>query len=43
MNWGQLKDTLYYLCLAGSVVISLPVTEEVAGLNNFFKEILTSL
>ena len=33
MNWGQFKDPACYLCLAGTVVASLP--QEVAGSNPF--------
>ena len=35
MTWGQFKDPLCYLCLAGAVVASWSLTQEVAGLNTF--------
>ena len=34
MNRGQYKDPLCYLTLAGTVVGSLSLTQEVAGLNS---------
>ena len=36
MNWTQFKDTQYYPCVAGNVLASWPVTQEVAGSNNPF-------
>ena len=37
MNWGQFKDPVCHLCLAGAMVVSWSLTQEVAGLNNLFK------
>ena len=37
MNWGQFKDPVCYLCVAGTVVASWPLMQEVVGLNNLFK------
>ena len=31
MNWSQFKDPVSDLCLAGTVVASWPLTQEVAG------------
>ena len=36
MNWGKFKDPVCYLFLAGAVVASGSLVQEVAGLN-FFK------
>ena len=36
MNWVQFKDTISYLFLAGTVVTSQSLTQEVAGSNNHF-------
>ena len=38
INWAQFKDPLCYLHLAGTVVESWSLTQEVAGSNNFFKK-----
>ena len=35
MNWAQFKDPFCYLCLAGAVVASWSLTQEVAGSNIF--------
>ena len=35
MNWAQFKDPASYMCLVGSVVDSLSLTQEVAGLSTF--------
>ena len=37
MNWAQFKEPFCYLCLAGAVVASRALTQEIAGLNNLFK------
>ena len=39
MNWGQLKDPLCYLCLAGVVIASWFLTKEVAGRNTLVAKI----
>ena len=31
MNWAQFKDRLPHICLAGTVVASWALTQEVAG------------
>ena len=31
MNWDQFKDSVSYMCLAGTVVASWSLTQEVAG------------
>ena len=31
MNWGQFKDPISHMCLAGAVVACWPLTQEVAG------------
>ena len=36
MNWGQSKDPLCYLCLAGSMVTSWSLSQEVANSNSSF-------
>ena len=36
MNWVQFKDPLCYLCLAGAVVASWSLTQEIADSNNLF-------
>ena len=36
MNWDKFKDPLCYLCLAGTVVASWSLTQEVGGSNNIF-------
>ena len=35
MNWAQFKDPVSHMCLAGSVVASWSITQEVAGLSPF--------
>ena len=35
MNWAKFKDPVSHLCLAGTVVASWPLTQEMAGLNPF--------
>ena len=35
LNWGQFKDPVFHMCLAGTVVASWSQTQEVAGLNPF--------
>ena len=35
MNWSQFKDPVYHICLAGTVVASLSLTQEVAGSSPF--------
>ena len=35
MDWAQFKDPIFHMGLAGSVVASWPLTQEVAGLNPF--------
>ena len=35
-NWAQFKDPVSHMCLAGAVVESWSITQEVAGSNNFF-------
>ena len=35
MNWGQFKDYFTQMCLAGTVVASWSLTQEVAGSNPF--------
>ena len=35
MNWGQFKDHVSHICLAGAVVASWSLTQQVAGLNPF--------
>ena len=35
MNWAQFKDPVSHTCLAGTVVASLSLTQEVAGLSSF--------
>ena len=32
MNWAQFKDPVSHMCLAGTVVVSWSLTQEVAGL-----------
>ena len=31
MNWAQFKDPVSYMCLAGAVVASWSLTQEVTG------------
>ena len=35
MNWTQFKDPVSHMCLAGAVVASWSLTEEVAGSSPF--------
>ena len=35
MKWGQFKDPVSHMCLAGVLVASWSVTQEVAGLSPF--------
>ena len=35
MNWAQFKDPVSHMCLAGAVVASWSLTQEVAGSNPF--------
>ena len=35
MNWAQFKDPVSHMCLAGTVVISWSLTQEVAGSSPF--------
>ena len=35
MKWAQFKDPVSHMCLAGSVVASWSITQEVAGLSHF--------
>ena len=35
MNWAQFKDPVSHTCLAGTVVASWSLTQEVAGLSPF--------
>ena len=35
MNWAQFKDPVSHTCLAGAVVASWSLTQEVAGLSPF--------
>ena len=35
MNWAQFKDPVSYKCLAGTVVTSWALTQEVAGSSPF--------
>ena len=35
MNWGQFKDPVSHMCLAGAVVASWLLTQEVSGSNPF--------
>ena len=35
MNWAQFQDTVSHMCLAGAVVASRPLTQEVAGSSSF--------
>ena len=43
MNWGQIKDPVYRLCLAGTVVASWSVTLEATNSNPFNNEYFSSL
>ena len=35
MNWAQSKDPVYHMCLAGTVVASWSLSQEVTGSNPF--------
>ena len=35
MNWAEFKDPVSHVCLAGTVVVSWSLTQEVAGSNPF--------
>ena len=35
MNWAQFKDPVSHMCLAGTVVVSWSLTQEVASSNPF--------
>ena len=35
MNWAQYKDPVSHMCLAGTVVASWSLTQEMAGSNPF--------
>ena len=35
MNWAQFKDHIRHMCLAGAVVASQALTQEVADLSTF--------
>ena len=35
MNWAQFKDPVSHICLAGAVVASWSLTQEVAGSDHF--------
>ena len=35
MNWAQFKDPVSHMCLAGTVVACWPLTQEVAGWQEF--------
>ena len=35
MNWDSFKDPVSHMCLAGAVVASWSLTQEVAGSNTF--------
>ena len=37
MNWARFKDPICFLCLAGTVVASWPLKQQMAGSNNLFK------
>ena len=43
MNWDQFKDPISHLCLAGSVVASWSLRQEVAGSNPFHDKYFWSL
>ena len=40
MNWGQFKDSVYHLSLAGAVVASWSLTLEATGSNPFHDKYL---
>ena len=35
MNWGQIKDHVSHICLAGVVLASWSLAQEMKGLNSF--------
>ena len=35
MNWGQFKEPVSHMCLAGTVVTSWSLTQEIVGLSPF--------
>ena len=35
MNWAQFKDPVCHMCLAGTLVASWSLTQEIAGSNPF--------
>ena len=35
MNWAQFKDRVSHICLAGTVIASLSLAQEVAGSSPF--------
>ena len=35
MNWSQFKDALSHMCLAGAVIASWPLTQELTDSNPF--------
>ena len=35
MNWGKFKDAVSHTCLAGAVVVSWSLTQEIAGSGPF--------
>ena len=37
MNWGQFKDPVSHICLAGAVVVSWSLTQGVADWNGLLK------
>ena len=44
MNWAQFKDPVSHMCLAGTVVASWSLTQEVAGSSPFItRQIFLSL
>ena len=36
MYWGQFKDSVFHMCLSGTVVASSTLTQGLAGLNPFY-------
>ena len=36
MNWGQFEDPVSHMCLAGAVLASWSLTQEVVGSNSLF-------
>ena len=35
MTWVQFKDPVFHMCLAGTLVVPMSVTQEMAGLSLF--------